>query len=305
MTSLRFALGSLWLMAVCFFVFFIPCRHLWHSQTCVSFRPRAQESSFVVFGAMKTLCFMGSVTAMGLAGIVGYEEFCACTAWTLFVLGVLVLYFEAPVRGLFDADDEEVLGDEEMLALWYGGLNVKYLEKEKESYRTERYSPLSGRAGEINFLRTIAWAWDNPSLRVAAYYFKGQGALFLVSFLMLLAVAHLYGTVASFRGSTYELARNAASSSFSWLDVWFDVMMVLFCVVFFFFANAIRREWMPHCRELILALKEGRDPDLSDRARMAEMRRTVLGWGVNSGYVRYDRDRGVWQLNAQKGRIIG
>jgi len=64
-------------------------------------------------------------------------------------------------------------------------------------------------------------------------------------------------------------------------------------------------EGTPHSGELILALKEGRDPDLSDRARMAEMRRTVLGWGVNSGYVRYDRDRGVWQLNAQKGRIIG
>ncbi len=213
-------------------------------------------------------------------------------------------FSEVQSLGPCSEEAEAALRDEEMLALWYGGLNVKYLEKEKESYRTERYSPLSGRAGEINFLRTIAWAWDNPSLRVAAYYFKGQGALFLVSFLMLLAVAHLYGTVASFRGSTYELARNAASFSFSWLDVWFDVMMVLFCVVFFFFANAIRREWMPHCRELILALKEGQDPDLSDRARMAEMRRTVLGWGVNSGYVRYDRDRGVWQLNAQKGRII-
>ena len=59
MTSLRFALGSLWLMAVCFFVFFIPCRHLWHSQTCVSFRPRAQESSFVVFGGDEDALFYG------------------------------------------------------------------------------------------------------------------------------------------------------------------------------------------------------------------------------------------------------
>ena len=31
-------------------------------------------------------------------------------------------------------------------------------------------------------------------------------------------------------------------------------------------------------RELVRALKDGRDPDLSDRARLAEMRRVVLGW---------------------------
>ena len=58
-------------------------------------------------------------------------------------------------------------------------------------------------------------------------------------------------------------------------------------------------------RTLSRALREGRDPDLCDRARMGEMRRTILGWAWNSGYVRYDREKG-WRLNAPSkgGRLI-
>ena len=52
-----------------------------------------------------------------------------------------------------------------------------------------------------------------------------------------------------------------------------------------------------HYRTLSRALSEGRDPDLCDRARMEEMRWTILGWAWNSGYVRYDREKG-WRLNA-------
>ena len=41
---------------------------------------------------------------------------------------------------------------------------------------------------------------------------------------------------------------------------------------------------------------------------LAEMRRTILGWAWNSGYVRYDREKG-WRLNAPSkgskgGRLI-
>ena len=54
--------------------------------------------------------------------------FCLETALTLLLLGVWLIYFEAPIDGLFDADDEEVLGDEEMLSLWYGGLNEIYVQ---------------------------------------------------------------------------------------------------------------------------------------------------------------------------------
>ena len=78
--------------------------------------------------------------------------------------------------------------------------------------------------------------------------------------------------------------------------------------VFLPFAWSIRREWMVCYRELVCALRDGRDPDLSDRARLAEMRRTILGWAWNSGYVRYDREKG-WRLNAPSrgakgGRLI-
>ena len=52
------------------------------------------------------------------------------------------------------------------------------------------------------------------------------------------------------------------------------VVMLLPC----FLAYGVCREWMKHYRILSRALKEGRDPDLCDRARMGEMRRTILGW---------------------------
>ena len=83
------------------------------------------------------------------------------------------------------------------------------------------------------------------------------------------------------------------------------LIFIILGVPIFMLSCDVYGKWIKCYRALNCALKQGDDPDLSDRARMAEMRRTVLGWGVNSGYVRYDRDRGVWQLNAQKGRIIG
>ena len=60
-------------------------------------------------------------------------------------------------------------------------------------------------------------------------------------------------------------------------------------------SKAWYREWVKCYRALNCALERGDDLDLFDRIRMEEMRRTILGWAWNSGYVRYDRDRGVWQ----------
>ena len=64
-------------------------------------------------------------------------------------------------------------------------------------------------------------------------------------------------------------------------------------------------EWIRHYRILTTALKEGSDPDLSDRVRMGEMRRTILGWAWNNGYLGYDRNNGGWELHVGRGRAIG
>ena len=52
-------------------------------------------------------------------------------------------------------------------------------------------------------------------------------------------------------------------------------VMVPFFLYFFYFPG---KEWRTHYRTLSRALSEGRDPDLCDRARMVEMRQTILGW---------------------------
>jgi len=67
---------------------------------------------------------------------------------------------------------------------------------------------------------------------------------------------------------------------------------------------------MVRYRERVRALKDGRDPDLSDRARLAEMRRVVLGWALEKSLVHYDRASGAWKLGSgmtrsEGGRLIG
>ena len=305
--TLSLAWGVLWLIIAIFFAFFIPCVHLWRSFGFISPRAGMQEGAFAIWGVLKTFCLMGFVIALGPIGFHAearpqYAELCLNVAGIFLLLWALMLYFEAPIRGLFDADDEEVMSDEEMLALWYGGLNEKYFLKKMESYRSQHRRAVSEKASGINFSHTWAWAWDNPCLRVVAYYFKGQSTLYAMSFLLLQVVGFTYQKVQAIRSPSCALAQDAAVLSFLCVRI---PMTILIGFVFFLFANAIRREWMPHYRALACALKEGRDPDLSDRVRLAEMRRAVLGWGVSSGYVRYDREWGVWRLNAQKGRMIG
>ena len=58
------------------------------------------------------------------------------------------------------------------------------------------------------------------------------------------------------------------------------------------------RVWISHYRILAEALKGGRDADLADRVRMEEMRRAVLDWAWNSGYVRYADH---WRLKSGRG----
>ena len=307
MMPLSFSLGISWLIMAALLAFFIPCVHLWRSSNFIPPRASVQEGAYAVFGVLKAFCLISFVIALGPIGFYAelhplYAARCLDVAGIFFSLWALMLYFEAPICGLFDADDEEVLTDKEMLALWYGGLNEKYFLKKMESYRSEHRRAISEKAAVINFSHTWAWAWDNPCLRAAAYFLKGQSTLYAVSFLLVQIMGFTYDDVRTIRNPSCALVQDTAVLSFLCVRI---PMTILMTFVFFLFANAIRREWMPHYRELILALKEGRDPDLSDRARMAEMRRTVLGWGVNSGYVRYDRDRGVWLLNAQKGRMIG
>ena len=151
------------------------------------------------------------------------------------------------------------------------------------------------------FLR--AWASDNPHLRTIAYYFKSMVWCFAIVVLSILFIGRDAMIFAGFWNEgfpryVYDEIDLVVHTS-AWL-----VIMLLPC----FLAYGVCKEWITHYRTLSRALSERRDPDLCDRARMAEMRRTILGWAWNSGYVRYDREKG-WRLNAPSkgskgGRLI-
>ena len=183
MTPLRFVLGLLWLAGASAWMLPPPCINLWRAWGYHSARPGAENGNFAVMGAMKQLCFIASGIVAGLSAF-WWEHLYLCleTAMTLLLLGVWLIYFEAPIDGLFDADDEEVLSDEEMLSLWYGGLNEIYVQAR------------SRWGVDYSFSRTRAWFWDVPELRAAGYYFKAQFAAFLlVLLLLLLAAGEVYG----------------------------------------------------------------------------------------------------------------
>ena len=289
MTTLRFSLGILWLI-VCLGIFLYPIGYLWQARNYQPRRSGAYFSRFAVLGSLKILCWVGATIVVGLGGIwKELESPCVRFALMLFLLGLWLIYFEAPINDLFGADDEEVLGNEEMLSLWYGGLNAKYIQYLKDTYHSEFFS--RGKLA-INFLRTGAWAWDIPRLRAFAYYLKGQGVMFVS---ILLSI----GIVDNMLSPLSEVSKVDASIGASDLCIYIP-MTIFMGVVLFSFACAIRREWMAHYRTLFCAVKEGRDPDLSDRARLAEMRRTILAWGQEKGYVCYDRENQCWKLNEQR-----
>ena len=304
MTPLRFVLGLLWLAGASAWMLPLPCMNLWRAWGYRSARPGARNGNFAVMGAMKQLCFITSGIVAGLSAFWWeYSLLCLETAMTLLLLGVWLIYFEAPIDGLFDADDEEVLGDEEMLSLWYGGLNEIYVQAR------------SRWGVDYSFSRTRAWFWDVPELRAAGYYFKAQFAAFLlVLLLLLLAAGEVYGARDCIKRiylpySYLYLRTEYMSKNMPNLCIR-SITLFFVCAVFLPFAWTIRREWMVRYRELVRALKDGRDPDLSDRARLAEMRLAVLGWAREKSLVHYDRASGVWKLGSgttqsEGGRLIG
>ena len=314
MIPLRSVLGLLWLAGASAWMLPLPCMNLWRAWGYRSARPGAGNGNFAVMGAMKQLCFIASGIIAGLSAFWWeYSLLCLETAMTLLLLGVWLIYFEAPIDGLFDADDEEVLSNGEMLDLWYRGLNEIYVRAQDMLY-WRRYRGDKRAKVEYSFARTGAWIWDDPELRAAAYYFKAQFAAFLLATLLLwLATGGISG-VTEFK--TFYLPYNYKTLSAEYAlrnmpGLWVRIPIVFFiCAVFLPFACSIRREWMVRYRELIRALKDGRDPDLSDRARLAEMRLAVLGWAREKSLVHYDRNAGGWKLGSgttrsEGGRLIG
>ena len=292
MTPLRFVLGLLWLSGASAWMLPPPCLNLCRAWGYRSARPGAGNENFAVMGTVKQLCFIVSGIVAGLSAFWWeYLSICLEASLTLLLLGVWLIYFEAPIDGLFDADDEEVLSDEEMLSLWYGGLNEVYAQAQ------ERWGV------DYSFSRTRAWFWDVPELRAAAYYFKAQFAAFLlVLLLLLLAAGEVYGARDCIKRiylpySYLYLRTEYMSKNMPNLCIR-SITLFFVCAVFLPFAWTIRREWMARYRELVCALRDGRDPDLSDRARLAEMRRVVLGWAREKSLVHYDRASGVWKLGS-------
>lgn len=292
MTPLRFVLGLLWLAGASAWMLPPPCMNLWRAWGYRSARPGARNGTFAAVGAMKQLCFIVSGIVAGLSAF-WWEHLYLCleTALTLLLLGVWLIFFEAPIDGLFDADDEEVLSNEEMLSLWYGGLNAIYARAR------------SRWGVDYSFSRTRAWFWDDPELRAAGYYFKAQFAAFLlVLLLLLLAAGEVFGARDCIKRiylpySFLHLYTEYILKNMPGLCIR-SITLFFVCAVFLPFAWAIRREWMARYRELVRALKECRDPDLADRARLAEMRRAVLGWAREKSLVHYDRNAGAWRLGS-------
>ena len=180
------------LMADCMSgIFLYPIGYLWQARNYQPRRSGAYFSRFAVLGSLKILCWVGATIVVGLGGIwKELESSCVRFALMLFLLGLWLIYFEAPINDLFGADDEEVLENEEMLSLWYGGLNANYIRYLKDMYHSKFFS--RGKL-EINFPRTRAWAWDIPRLRAFAYYLKGQGVMFVSILLSIGIVDNMLG----------------------------------------------------------------------------------------------------------------
>lgn len=206
-------------------------------------------------------------------------------------------------RGSLGSCDEEAkaaLTEEVMLSLWYGGLNKVYVRKFRGEGRWF-FCPAHNTSTPREFLRI--WASDNPYLRVFAYYCKAVWGILAVASMALFLGNWSLGSFVD------DLERASVADSLGPFFYVSIVLVVLLGIPLLMLSLEIYGEWMPQCRALSRALREGLDPDLSDRARMGELRRTILGWAWNSGYVRYDREAG-WRLNAPSkgskgGRLVG
>ena len=335
MIPFHLELGFLWLAITFTWLFLSPCLHLWYLNA--SRKRRERNSSplppWVYNGIISRVAFTYVTIWWGLVYLWGDDSI------FLIKYGALALIVILSIRGVFirfsifrrkrcgfgqraipgekrffpsrgikntnlgsySEESKSELNEERMLSLWYNGLNKIYAQK----FRSEgRWLGIPFGHTPPEYLRS--WASDNPYLRTSAYYCKSMLGYFAVVVALMLNVSKNVMNVVRF---WVRESYNIPSRTYLWYH------LVLFTLAFsavmslpFMHSWLASKEWRMHYRTLSRALSEGRDPDLCDRARMEEMRRTILGWAWNSGYVRYDREKG-WRLNAPSkgskgGRLI-
>ena len=197
-------------------------------------------------------------------------------------------FSEVQSLGPCSEEAEAALTDEVMLSLWYGGLNRIYVQKFREEGRWV-----------FEFIPDIprecfrAWTWDNPHMRASAYYCKAVFSLLATASMGVIWGGSCVGGFLD-RMEHTAMLENLGLLLRSILIPWGLIVIPFFVLSY----KRGYRVWISHYRVLAKALKGGRDADLADRVRMEEMRRAVLGWAWNSGYVRY-ADR--WRLKSGRG----
>lgn len=334
MIPFHLELGFLWLAITFTWLFLSPCLHLWYLNA--SRKRRERNSSplppWVYNGIISRVAFTYVTIWWGLVYLWGDDSI------FLIKYGALALIVILSIRGVFirfsifrrkrcgfgqraipgekrffpsrgikntnlgsySEESKSELNEERMLSLWYNGLNKIYAQK----FRSEgRWLGIPFGHTPPEYLRS--WASDNPYLRASSYYCKSMLGCFAVVVVLMLYISK---NVMIFVGFWDDISHIPAIG-YDWSD------LILFSAIFFavmifplIYLYNTGKEWRTHYRTLSRALSEGRAPDLCDRARMEEMRRTILGWAWNSGYVRYDREKG-WRLNAPSrgskgGRLI-
>ena len=320
-------LGSLWLVVTFVWLLLPLCRHLWRSRHFEGQDGRSSLVGYARNSVLRRISFVFVVVFLGLTPL--WDNYFALVFAGAGVVAIILFLSQDVFKrsrgpssdkwgkpaavlggeqkrvfpqvagehaslGPCSEEAEAALTDEVMLSLWYGGLNGIYARKFRGAGRWIG-TPLNHTPPE--YLR--AWASDNPYLRTSAYYIKAVLGLLSIIVVILLFTGRDIMVFADFWDENVV--------GYDWIDlvvrfVSYLAVMGPFFLYFFCFPG---RKWRTHYRTLSRALSEGRDPDLCDRARMEEMRRTILGWAWNSGYVRYDREKG-WRLNAPSkgGRLI-
>ena len=327
-------LGSLWLIVSFVWLLLPLCPHLWRSRQFWKLRGESPLDGYAREGI---LCRVSLLFVLFFLGVtpVWKNSFVFVFAGTGVAVIVVALLLNVTRRwtglssvkwGTFEsflgrrqafsldgagpaslgpcsAEAEAALTDEVMLSLWYGGLNGIYARKYCGAGRWIG-TPLNHTPPE--YLR--AWASDNPHLRTSAYYNKSMLGCFAVIVALMLNTSKNVMIFVDFWDE--DIPSRIPRIVYAW-DVLTLFTLTSFVAVILplIYLYSIHREWLGHYRALTRALREGLDPDLCDRARMEEMRRTILGWAWNSGYVRYDREAG-WRLNvpskgSKGGRLVG
>ena len=320
-------LGSLWLVVMFIWLFLPLCPHLWRSERFWKQRDKSLLDGHAQDGVLCRMSLVFVVVFFDLALL--WRDY---LTWSFAGAGVAAIILLLS-RGVFERsrgpssdkwgnsaaalgvgqkrvfsslagepaslgpcseEAEAALTDEAMLSLWYGGLNGIYARKFRGAGRW--LAQICGHTPK-EFLRS--WASDNPYLRASAYYIKAVLSLLSIIVVILLFAGRDIMVFADFWDENVV--------GYDWIDLVFHFVSYLAVMgPFFLYCFCFPgRKWRTHYRTLSRALSEGRDPDLCDRARMEEMRRTILGWAWNSSYVRYDREKG-WRLNAPSkgGRLI-